>query len=315
MYKLFIDSIVVRIDYKKDTDRIYTFNNFINYLKTLDLYHLQYISIPAKFYNMHLTKNINGKPLLECFSFSDETKVNHQKIYIYSTYHGIYIAFHGLVQYDEDFRDKKLKLLHILYKSYTLKLTKIDIAIDLNEKIEDITIWDKSNKLLPYSVKSNGNAMFFQESTQNRSKQQRVLKLYKKDNQTHRTFPYGNTLSRIEMSLRATKLQTFSYEYLNYRINKEFKYYIIKLNDKVLNIKEDLIISLLDDLFKVLNHYKHNKTYACYYRNIESSLEKMKLAYLCYSNKTQKKRFVKHNDIGLTQLKKYTKYYEEKLTI
>ncbi|MEA2017592.1 MAG: hypothetical protein U9N59_04015 [Campylobacterota bacterium] len=314
MFKIFVDSIVVRIDYQKQEDKVLKFNRFVSFVESLPEITLhKKEKIPPKFYNMHLSKNMFGNQLIECFSFSDIITLNHQKIYIYSTHHGIYTALHGLVQYDDDHRVKKLNLLHNLYNRYNLNFTKIDIAIDINEKIEDIKIYDKQNISLKQNSKSNEKVIFYQESNQDRSKQQRVLKLYEKYKQKHRSFPYPNVLSRIEMTLRSSKLKRFDKEYLSTRISKELTSYKIFIKNKEIEVSSAKIDLLLNDLFNILFYGKNNKTYASHYRNINTSVSKMKLAWLCFENDTPKKIFIKSNDIGLTVLKKYCKLYREQV--
>jgi hypothetical protein len=313
MFKLFIDSIVFRIDYKMEEDKELIFNNIINFLERLpDIYLQQNEKLPAKFYRMHLTKNILNQQLIECFSFTSKPTQNYQKIYIYSTHHGINIALHGLVQYDEDDnRAEKLNLLYLLYKKYKLKFIKIDIALDINEKVDNISVYDKENLALKYQSKSKAKALFFQETTQDRSKQQRALKLYEKHNQKHRSFPYAKVLSRLEMTLRSGKLARFEKTYLQDRIMKELSYYRIYIKDELLTISKENIDLLLNDLFNILENGKNNKSYASYYRNITISASNMKLAWTCHKENIPKKLFVKSHDIGLTVLKKYCKFYEE----
>lgn len=310
MYKIFIDSVIVRIDYTTNDNKLLKFNTLINQIHSLDYIYPKNGSIPAKFYKMHLTRNVNNLPLIDCISFSAEICHSYQNIYIYSTRHGIYIAFHGLVQYDRDFREEKLKLLHYLYRKYSLKLTRLDVAIDIPDSVNNVYVYNKKGSPLDYDSKSMNKAKFFIESTQCRTKQQRVLKLYQKDTQKNRSFPYATPLTRIEMSLRAAKLKNFNKEYLIKKINVEFNSYMIKYKNQTLDVDTEMINLMFDDFFKVLEHNAHNKSYSCFYRNINTVTKNMSLAYECYKKDIPKKQFIKNNNIGLTVLKTYYKYYK-----
>ncbi|MEA2049338.1 MAG: hypothetical protein U9O56_01195, partial [Campylobacterota bacterium] len=178
MYKLFIDSITLKIDYQL-SNKLYDYERLIFYLKANGYKEENSVNkkLLNKFKGMYLVRDIAQNNLLNIFSFTDNPTNSTQLIYVYALKHGMYIECNGLVQYGKDYRKEKFTLLHLLWSKFDCSISKIDVAIDIEAKFENISVYDKNSNILPlYEQKSNTNIHYYKI----KNKLQRKLKSYSK---------------------------------------------------------------------------------------------------------------------------------------
>lgn len=311
-YKLFIDSIILKIKYQS-CNHEYDYNKVLAYLDKCGYVKAQ--SINKKYLNkfnaMYLHRDGYGKNLLEVYTL-DSSENNKSIFFVYAMKYGIYIEINGIVQYEKDYRKDKLALIHKIWNKYNgCSINKLDIAIDIECKLRDINVYDKNLNLLKNSKKSNEGISYFLEGSYSKNNnKQRKLKAYNKSNQRFREFPLAMDLTRIEMTLKSQKLKGLAnVEEMNARIMKELTHYVIHHQHQSLHILEDDVNEMCQSLFLILNTGKNSKKYSNFYKNIDTKMKSMRFAWESYFKKIPVREFVKHNPIAITVLKKYRNYY------
>jgi hypothetical protein len=309
-YKLFIDSIILKIKYQSLSHE-YDYNNITSYLlqngyKRTNRIKNNYI---AKFNKMYLVRNPFGKILLEVFSFSDDS-TNKSIFFLYALKQGLYIEVNGIVQYENDYRKDKLKLLNKIWNTYECSISKLDISVDIECKFQDMKVYDKKFELLTTSKKSNEGIHYYLEGSYSKIPKQRRLKAYMKSYQRFREFPLAMDLSRIELTLKSQKLKgLMDIEGLTERVCKEFTYYKIKIKQKELFISKIDISDMFISLFSNLQDGKNSKKYSNFYKNIDTKVSSMRLAWESLSKNITVVEFIKNHPIAMTALKQYRSYY------
>ena len=164
-YKLFIDSITLKISFQDKRNKVLEYDYFVSELinlgyKPVSEINKKYI---AKFNYMYLLRKSKTN-LLHVFTFSNDIS-SKSIFFVYALKHGIYIEVNGLMQYEKDYRLEKYQLLHILWKNYCCILTKLDVALDLEAKFSDIHIFcSKKKKLLNLLSKSKSSISYYKVS-------------------------------------------------------------------------------------------------------------------------------------------------------
>jgi len=258
---------------------------------------------------MYLVRNPFGKILLDVFSFSNDPS-NRNIFFLYALKQGLYIEVNGIVQYENDYRKDKLKALSRIWNSYDCSISKLDIAVDIECKFQDIKVYDKKFELLPTNKKSNKGIHYYLEGSYCKTPKQRRLKAYRKSNQRFREFPLAMDLSRLELTLKSQKLKGLvDIDGFIERVLKEFTYYIIKIKQKELSVSKSDISDMFSSLFSALKQGKNSKKYSNFYKNIDTKASSMRLAWESHSKKIAVKDFIKNHPIAMTALKKYRSYY------
>lgn len=312
MYKLFIDSITLKIDYQL-SNKLYDYERLIFYLKANGYKEENIVNkkLINKFKGMYLVRDIAQNNLLTVFSFTDNATHSTQLIYVYALKHGMYIEFNGLVQYGKDYRKEKFTLLHLLWSKFDCSISKIDVAIDIEAKFENISVYDKNSNILPiYEQKSNTNIHYYKI----KNRLQRKLKSYSKNNQKYREFPLAYDLTRVELTLKGTLLKDLtSYELLSKRVAKELANYLIKVSDIDMLISTSDINDMFKSLFSILKNGRNTKRYSNYFKNIDTKVRSMALAWQSLNSSLTFKDFALEYNIGITVLKRYRRFYRAKI--
>lgn len=313
MYKIFLDSIILKIDYDND-DKLYNYNQIITKLKQQN-YHLS-VNINQKLLNkfdyMYLLRDNFTQNLLSVIKLNEEDNTTATDvIFVYALKSGIYIEINGLVQYKRDYRKEKFALISYLWNNFTCTITKLDIAIDFEVKMQDIQIFDKQWQPLSKGVKFTDSIHYFNVP----NKQHRRLKLYYKSTQKFRSFPVAWDITRLELTLKGDLVKGLkTFEALSIRVQKELANFKYSLNQQEINILMSDIEEFSKNLFSLLETGKQTKRYSNYLKNIDTSVRNMQTVWNTLNSTLTLKEIAQANNISLRTLKKYRHYFK-KLTL
>lgn len=309
MYKIFLDSIILKINYENYDEKV-LFNEVVSYVKRLNYKITNVINqkIINKFNFMYLCRDEYGNNLLSSISFLNEQNTSATDVvFIYALKSGIYIEINGLVQYKKDHRVEKYRLMNKIWNKYRCYISRLDIAIDFDAKMNDINIFDREWEALSKNAKSTTNIHYFNVL----NKQNRRLKLYYKSTQKYRSYPISRPLTRLELTLKGDFLKTAQTEdELTDRVKKEFSNYNILLLDEKIDIIYADIEAFTKNTFSLLQTGKQIKRYSNYTKNIDTSVQNMQIVWSTMNSPLSLKELAQVNNISLTTLKKYRRYYK-----
>lgn len=314
-HNLFIDSIIFQI-----LAPINVFNTYRGVVRLFnrDYVHMKLSSLPrdkvSKYAKAYILRDSqrNNEECIDIFSFTKEIKP-YAYFIVYARGNYVTVEIHGLVQYAENFLLEKLSVVHLLHLNYKeyLSLSRLDIAIDIKSKFDELMIYDRD--LLPIDIDENSSksCFYYDDSKQLRYKRTRSLKAYDKTNQRGRGYPLPFYLTRIELTIRRSKLKSISsVEELYERVLKELSYYRIFISDVELPIDDEDIYELCRDLYQVLELGTNTLYYSNLYKNIKKQSQKSKLAYECFKANRKLVGFASENDISLKTLRKNIKFFK-----
>ena len=317
MYQLFYDSIIIKLSTKRECDVTSLYMKVKKYISRY--YHIVRLSdIPkdklSKYNNMYLLyNNLQDYQLCLCVFSTINTIEPHSWFTVYARKDGVYVELHGFVQYTQSFTSRKLELLHLLYNEYSkiFSFSRVDIAIDIRDKFSNISIYDKNNKSL--DIDNNLSSTFcyyFKESSTSRYKQSRLLKCYDKTFQKSRGFILPFYLTRVELTIKRSKLKNIKNATDMFaRAKKELSYYKIYASDNEIVISNSSILTLVDDLYQVLQYGKNKLYYSNIYKNIKKLSSLAKLSYECFINRDKTSTFAKNNPISLRKLQRNISFF------
>jgi hypothetical protein len=309
---LFIDSIVVQLSFPSNIDAVTMFRRVARLLSE------HFTSVRrefmrqdklVKFRRMHILRDSQNNNLecLEIFSFTREVEA-FSWFSVYARKEGVYVELHSMAQYMPSFTLEKQSVLHLLYMTYTehFSFSRIDVAIDVKSKFSDVLVCDVNSNPLQVNEDYSSRTCFYFEKQNARG-----LKIYSKTSQRNRTTVLPYHLTRVELTLKRTKLKTISsLDELSRRFMKELFSYRIFVRDEEVILTEAMVYELTRDLYSVLENGSNTLLYANKYKNIMKQSHKALLSYECFRDGKKMVEYAMKNDISYKTLRQNISFYK-----